>query len=95
MVSAIATAIERKENNMVSRRYPTEEEKKEMMRYKEELKKRGISNLFLSYFFDYKHSYIKAIMCGIDPLSDNVRAKLNYLIDLVDSNKIKKSEKSS
>ena len=80
---------------MVSRRYPTEEEKKEMMKYKEELQKRGISNLFLSYFFDYKHSYIKAIMCGIDPISDNVRGKLNYLIDLVDTNKFEKVKKSS
>ena len=94
-MSAIAKFLKRKVNNMVSRRYPTEEEKKEMMRYKEELQKRGISNLFLSYFFDYKHSYIKAIMCGIDPLSDKVRAKLNFLIDLVDSNKFKKNEKSS
>ena len=80
---------------MVSRRYPTEEEKKEMLQYKAELKKRGISNLFLSYFFGYKHSYVKAIMCGIDPLSQNVKGKLNYLIDLVDTNKFGKNEKSS
>ena len=76
---------------MVERRYPTQEEKEDMLKYKKELQKRGISNLFLSYFLGYKHSYIKAIMCGIDPLSRKVREGFNYIIDLVDANKIKKS----
>ena len=80
---------------MVERRYPTKEEKNEMLQYKAELQKRGISNLFLAYFLGYKHSYIKAIMCGIDPLSANVKGKLNYLIDLVDTNKFTKIKKSS
>lgn len=75
---------------MSERRYPTEEEKQDMLKYKAELQKRGISNLFLSYFLGYKHSYIKAIMCGIDPLSTKVREGINYLIDLVDCNKLKK-----
>lgn len=80
---------------MSERRYPTEEEKQDMLKYKSELQKRGISNLFLAYFLGYKHSYIKAIMCGIDPLSIKVREGINYLIDLVDCNKLKNNKKSS
>ena len=76
---------------MVERRYPTDEEKEDMLKYKSELQKRGVSNLFLAYMLGYRHSYIKAIMCGIDPLSTKVREGFNYIIDLVDSNKIKKS----
>lgn len=71
------------------RRYPSQEQMDDMLKYREALRARGISNKLLSYMLGYRMSYINAIMAGFDPITLKVREGFNLVIDMVDSLKIK------
>lgn len=71
------------------RRYPSQEQLDDMLKYREALRARGISNKLLAYMLGYRMSYINAIMAGFDPITLKVREGFNLVIDIVDSLKIK------
>ena len=88
-VAAIVIAFGERRKMVKIRRYPSQEQLDDMLKYREALRARGISNKLLAYMLGYRMSYINAIMAGFDPITLKVREGFNLVIDMVDSLKIK------
>ena len=88
-VAVIVIAFGERRKMVKVRRYPSQEQLDDMLKYREALRARGISNKLLAYMLGYRMSYINAIMAGFDPITIKVREGFNLVIDMVDSLKIK------
>lgn len=70
---------------------PTQEQLEDMKAYRKEFDNRYLSNRFVSYMSGYSYSYITAVLNGDSPLTIKLREAFNYIIDAVDSIKMKKN----
>ena len=84
MVVAFVIAFGERKKMVKVRRYPSQEQMDDMLKYREALRARGISNKLLAYMLGYRMSYINAIMAGFDPITLKVIEGFNLIIDLVD-----------
>ena len=87
LVNAIAVVIERRFS--MGYRLPTEEEKQIAFTYRDEFHKRKITATFLAWFLGYSVQYLRSVSAGLMPITPQLVERYNWVLDLVDSNKIK------